>query len=470
MSPAKSPRGRSAKSKASEATNGDNSRVTIAEAVSTFGSRLGSLKVSNFLRGNNRIFILGGLVSIVALVVSAVLFIGHTQAVIKLSASPLSSRVMSGIINESASDKMMAMPFQSYQYFAGSDLSNESGSGQVYKLVRQGTPESALSSLAKVFDISGSVKKFPDYSPENPGFYFGETDDPWGAEIQQPMVSIWWSGTGSWNYSNPLASASSSSDCVNLDADGNCQEWIEPVATPELLPARADAIATALEIFTSTGLSVSGSDLRVEYSDWGVNISAAMKVDGKPTSVEWNVGWSSTGELSYASGHAVVAQAVGSYNTVSAAASVSRLSDWRWFGAAAYSMYEKYQPAVSDLSVRSEPYTEPATEPEGSATEQLAEPEPEVSASPTPVEPEPTEPAPTEPELITLTVISAETALLSIWDSSGDVWLVPGFIMVNDQGWWSSVISLIEGVIALPEASTMDIMPLPADDSSVSNK
>lgn len=415
-----------------------------------------------------RVFALGGLASVVAgVAIIAVAVTLTPQPLIQLSAGSLSSQAMSGVRSEAASDKMMAMPFQTYQYVPGSGLSNESGSGQVYKLARQGTPESALANLAEVFDISGSVKKFPDYSPENPGFYYGETDDPWGAETQEPMVSIWWSGTGTWNYSNSLASSSISSDCVNLDADGNCQEWVEPVATPELLPARADAIATALEIFTSTGLSVTESDLRVDYSDWGVNISAAMKVDGKPTSIEWYVGWSSTGELSYASGHAVVAQAVGSYNTVSAAASVSRLSDWRWFGSAAYGLYEKYQPAVSDLSVRSEPYTEPATEPEESETEQPVEPEPGISASPTPVDPAPTEnpePAPIEPEVITLTVVSAEAALLSIWDAAGDVWLVPGFILVNDQGWWSSIISLIEGVIALPEPSAMDIMPLPAED------
>ena len=432
------------------------------------------------LSARARSLTLGSLASGVAGVAAIALVVTITpQPLIQLSASPLSSQTALGMSAE-ASDKMMSMPFQTYQYVAGPGLSNESGSGQVYKLVRQGTPESVLANLAEVFDISGSVKKFPDYSPEYPGFYYGETDDPWGIETQEPMVYIWWSGTGTWSYSNSLASSSISSDCVNLDADGNCQEWVEPVATPELLPARADAIATALEIFSSTGLIVTESDLRVDYSDWGVNISAALKVDGKPTSIEWYVGWSSTGELSYASGHAVVAQAVGSYNTVSAAASVSRLSDWRWFGSAAYASYEKYQPPVSDLSVRSEPYAEPATEPEVSETEQPVEPEPGVSASPTPVEPEPTEPAPIEPaptepapiepEVITLTVVSAEPALLSIWDSAGDVWLVPGFILVNDQGWWSSIISLIEGVIALPEPSTMDIMPLPADDSSVSNK
>jgi hypothetical protein len=371
-----------------------------------------------------------------------------------------------------ALDKMMSISSSNYEYIAGPELSKNSASSQVYKLVRQGTPESVLSNLAKVFDVPGSVKKFPDYSLDNPGFYFGQTDDPWGVQVQEPMVSIWWSGTGSWNYSNPLASFSSSESCASADAEGNCQQWIEPVATPELLPTKSDAVATALEIFRSTGLRVSESDLRVEYSDWGVNISAAMKVDGKPTSIEWYVGWSSTGELSYASGHAVVAQAVGTYDTVSAVQAVSRLSDWRWFGAAAYASYEKYQPAHSDLSVRSEPYTES----EVSETEQPVEPSPDMSASPIPVEPEPTEePAPTEPEqtepaVITLTVVSAESALLSIWDSSGDVWLVPGLIMVNDQGWWSSVISLIEGVIALPEPSTIDIMPLPVDDSSVSNK
>ena len=451
----------------------------ISEAIKA-NKQIGLADRFQLLSAKARSLTLGGLASGVAGVAAIALVVTITpQPLIQLSASPLSSQTASGMSAES-SDKMMSMPFQTYQYVAGPGLSNESGSGQVYKLVRQGTPESVLANLAEVFDISGSVKKFPDYSPEYPGFYYGETDDPWGIETQEPMVYIWWSGTGTWSYSNSLASSSISSDCVNLDADGNCQEWVEPVATPELLPARADAIATALEIFSSTGLSVTESDLRVDYSDWGVNISAALKVDGKPTSIEWYVGWSSTGELSYASGHAVVAQAVGSYNTVSAAASVSRLSDWRWFGSAAYASYEKYQPPVSDLSVRSEPYAEPATEPEVSETEQPVEPEPGVSASPTPVEPEPVEPEPTEPapiepapiepEVITLTVVSAEAALLSIWDSAGDVWLVPGFILVNDQGWWSSIISLIEGVIALPEPSTMDIMPLPADDSSVSNK
>ena len=57
---------------------------------------------------------------------------------------------------------------------------------------------------------------------------------------------------------------------------------------------------------------------------------------------------------------------------------------------------------------------------------------------------------------------------MSIWDAGGEVWLVPGWILINDQGWFGAVISLIEGVIELPKET--DIMPLPADDTDVSNK
>jgi hypothetical protein len=59
---------------------------------------------------------------------------------------------------------------------------------------------------------------------------------------------------------------------------------------------------------------------------------------------------------------------------------------------------------------------------------------------------------------------------LSVWDANGEVWLVPGWILINDQGWFGAVIAVIEGVIQLPEETDFGIMPLPADDTGVSNK
>lgn len=390
-----------------------------------------------------KVKILSTVVVLTAAVISIALVSSFSaQPIIQLAASPGGGESRSTMMSESSDDKMMIMPFTTYSYVAGADLSSEKGSGQVYKLVRTGNPESLLANLAQVFGIEGSVKKYPDFSDQNPGYFFGESEDPWGADNLNPLVSLWWSGTGSWNYYNPVDIGASSSSCVETDPDGACQEWTEILPTPELLPTRAEAIAKALEIFGATGLPVTESDLRIDYSEWGVYISAAMKVDGQPTSIEWYIGWSSTGEISFAGGHSVVAEAVGTFDTISAVQAVERLDDWRWFGSAATSFYDKYQGDSAGISVRSEETIEP----------EVAEPE-----------------QPTEPEVITITIISAERALVSIWDAAGDVWLVPGLIMVNDQGWLSSVISVVDGVIALPEPSIVQIEPLPADDSSVGN-
>jgi hypothetical protein len=139
---------------------------------------------------------------------------------------------------------------------------------------------------------------------------------------------------------------------VEPAADGVCQEWAEVLPTPELLPTRADATAKALEIFRATGLLATESDLKIDYSEWGVYVSAAMKVDGQPTSIEWYIGWSSTGEISFAGGHSVVAEVIGTYETISAVQAVERLDDWRWFGSAATSFYDKYQGDLGGISVR----------------------------------------------------------------------------------------------------------------------
>jgi hypothetical protein len=411
--------------------------ATKSKTALSFGQRF------ELLSAKARGFALSGVVSGAAAIVAVTLVVNPSpQPLIQLAASQGGSDIGSAMMSESSDEKMMIMPFTTYAYQAGEGLSTETGSGQVYKLARTGDPESVLAKIAQVFGVSGSVKKYPDFSNQNPGYFFGESDDPWGADNLNPMVSIWWSGTGSWNYYNPGDVTASSSSCVEADAEGFCQEWTEVLPTPELLPTREVAIAKALEIFDATGLSVTESDLRIDYSEWGVYISAAMSVEGQPTSIEWYVGWSSTGEISFAGGHSVVAEAIGTFDTISAVQAVERLDDWRWFGSPATSFYDKYQGDLGVISVRTDETIEPG----------LTEPE-----------------QPVEPEVITITILSAERALVSIWDASGDVWLVPGLILVNDQGWFNAVISVVDGVIALPDPSIVQIEPLPAEDSSVGN-
>jgi hypothetical protein len=439
----------------------------ILAAASKSKLRLGLTQSFELLSAKSRGFALGGLVSGTAAILAVAVVVNPTQTpLIQLAASYQGPSNGSNSMSEASEDKMMSMPFFSYNYVAGPNLSNEGGSGQIYKLVRTGTPESVLQKIARLFEVEGSVKKFPDFSDANPGYFFGGSDDPWGVDNQNPIVSVWWSGTASWYYSNPSDSSISSS-CNSFDDEGFCEEWVEPVPTPELLPSKAEAIAKALEVFNESGLTVTESDLRVDMSEWGVSVTAAMVVDNQPTSIEWYIGWGSDGEISYAQGHSVVAQAVGTYNTISPVQAMERLDQWIWYGSPPSYLYEKYPAIYSDMSVRNEPLVDP----EVSETEETTEPsEPSPSETAT-AEPEPTEtePAPVEPQVVTLTIVRAESALLGIWDAAGDVWLVPGWIMFNDEGWWSTVISLIEGIIALPDPDMFDIEPLPAEDSSVGN-
>ena len=106
--------------------------------------------------------------------------------------------------------------------------------------------------------------------------------------------------------------------------------------------------------------------------------------------------------------------------------------------------------------------------PTGPVPTESAEPGEEPSVEPTEepgVEPtiEPTVepmPLPSEPELEvqTVTIDSAKPALLMVWDQSGTVWLVPGVALTGVDMWWQTVITLVEGVIELPEP--MDVMPI----------
>ncbi|MFM1796201.1 MAG: hypothetical protein RLZZ340_878 [Actinomycetota bacterium] len=57
------------------------------------------------------------------------------------------------------------------------------------------------------------------------------------------------------------------------------------------------------------------------------------------------------------------------------------------------------------------------------------------------------EPSPTT---ITVVVEKAIEVHVMIWDSTGNNWLVPGYIMSSEQGAVSPIYSLEDGVVALP--------------------
>ena len=63
-----------------------------------------------------------------------------------------------------------------------------------------------------------------------------------------------------------------------------------------------------------------------------------------------------------------------------------------------------------------------------------------------------------------LTPLGDPVHLLLVWDADGKAWFVHGYVMRHgDDEWsWVSVVSLIEGIIEIPESMPIDIMPMPA--------
>lgn len=379
--------------------------------------------------------------------------------------------------------KMMSMPYLTYEYVAGESLSTSNGRGQVYRLELAGTPESVAQSAANYFGVTGPVQESQYFDAQYPSYFVGSGDGT------APSITLSWSGTGSWWYSNPAAYPAQ--ECLDERKVGKgensyieCIEY-EPAVTGKN-PNEADTRALAVDFFTAMDVTFVESDITVSVDEWSSYASVAMVVDGQPTAVESTISWSSNGEISWAQGNSITVVSVGEYDTISDTAAVDRLADWRWFGSGPSNLYSgalmtrssgvQYDSVTSSNGDSVAPSETTENEPAPGETESPTEPTPSESAEPgeePAVEPteepgvdptvEPTEeplPLPSEPELPVqvVTIDSAQPALLMVWDQSGTVWLVPGVALTGVDMWWQTVITLVEGVIELPEP--MDVMPI----------
>jgi hypothetical protein len=378
-----------------------------------------------------------------------------------------------------SADKMM-MPYMSYEYRAGDNLSTLTGRGQVYRLDLTGTPESVLLNAASYFGVSGEPQKSEWFDAAWPTYVVGPEDGT------SPSVTVSWSGTGSWWYSNPAAYPEQK--CLNEQRVGKgadsyieCTEY-EPAITG-LNPDEAETRRLASEFFTAMGVPFAATDMTVMVDEWSSFASVALVVNGQKTAIEWSISWSGNGELSWAQGNAVTIVDAGEFATVSDAAAVERLADWRWFGAgptdyqgamwASRSSVDSGFDVVEGDAVTGEA-VEP-TEPTEPAVDPTEEPVPSETTEPVPAETdapvvEPTEapiPLPTEPEMPvqTITIDESKTVLLLVWDANGNAWLVPGVALTGADSWWQTVITLVEGVIQLPEPMPIEPMidPMPID-------
>ena len=445
-----------------------------------------------------RLQVAGGATLMIAAVAVGALVISPTfrQQEPLFTAAGAGGAAPSAMSAEDSTSKMMAN-WITYEYVAGNGLSTDGGRGSVYELQRVGTAVDRAAQIAKAFDLAGEPQKASYFDESFPSYIVGPED------ASAPSVNVTWTGTGSWYYNNPVAYPQSTCEPLPIEGDGGIGdgstggdaddttqlidpgfavgepvcEYVEPKLEDSLAPREDEARSLAATIFKETGLTVDKADIRVTVDAYQTTATANLEVDGVQTALEWTVAWASTGDLAWGYGQSVKVVDRGEFGTVSPASAVDRLADWAWYGSAgpefqggmnilamdaartseggAASTTDEVDPAAPDAPTEpATPAEEPSAEP---GTDPSAEPLPDPGVEPLPeptIEPEPM-PEPT-PEVVVVTVDKAESTLLMMWDSEGNAWLVPGFAVQHPDGWYTTVVSLEEGVIELPEPMVVE--------------
>lgn len=382
---------------------------------------------------------------------------GMTHAPLFTAAAAPSGEAALGSRDAVSSDAKMMAIWAEYRYFAGSSLSRDGGSGPVYQLVLDfADPTARAAELARVLGVEGAVGKADFADPAYPTWVVGPQD---GSDSSLTLSAF---GTGDWWFNDPTVTSVYVCDPSATSVDAAEQGCTLPSEAPATrAPSGEEARSLAKALFASTGYAVAANDIEITSGSDGTSASAYLTVDGVKTGLGWSAYWTNTGGLAYAYGHSVHPEARGTFNTVSPTDAVQRLSDYRWYGAAG----PDYQGGAMMFAKGSAVEDAPGNvDGSGGAEDSGTGPEAPPAVDPTPptdVPAEPSMPAPDEtlppvdiqptPDVVEVTVDKAAATLLLMWDANGNAWLVPGYAMQMPEGWWSAVVSLVDGVIALPE-------------------
>jgi hypothetical protein len=311
-------------------------------------------------------------------------------------------------------------PAFTLDYVAGPELSGNPGVGSVYEMVVEGSPEDVLSQLAPLFSLEGEPRESRDYSEAWPGYVVGDED--W----ENPSLLLTWKGSGSWFYTNPTAYPEPV--CEEVPAEEGSEElpgWECSPADPGLeLPTASEARRMAWDLFRNAGLEANFEDVVVLTDDeWGVGVSAAARVAGEKTALEWTMFWAPGPVLASATGHSATPVYRGEYETVSPRDAVDRVSSGSWWGAppidydAPHDDFHAEESMVLDDSFFDQP----------------------------------------------IIITGATTTSLLIWDSDGGQWIVPGYALSYGASDFAAttVVSLTADTLRIEKPELTQPLPEP---------
>ena len=357
------------------------------------------------------------------------------------------------------------------EYKAADTLSTKPGTAQVYKVEPKGDPKSTAADLSTVLGLNQPVESWTDEWSKETNYFVGANPTSEGA-WQKASLLVYGAAAGNYwyYYDNNAYAWPECVPVVTVNADGTKTDEgycvSEPVKNSKA-PGQVRATDIARAMFNKLGYPVVTSAkgakdnsvlLNFQTDDWGSSVTANLIVDQQLTTVSWYLYWNAiTGQLVTAGGSNVVATAAGTFNTISAADAFKRVSTWQWQGSfytdnnfnwgseRPYPEYTPVCPVPLDWQVKSDVVITPTVDPV--PVDVTVDPNAVPGVDPA-VDPQP---CVENPPVQVITVNSAKSVLLQLYDDKQTQWLVPGFLYFDDYGYAANAIALPDGVIKLPE-------------------
>lgn len=396
------------------------------------------------------------------------------------AASSIAGGTSAGVCQGFDGNPCGIMPTE-YNYVAAPGLSGASGSAAVYKLQPVRSASETLTLLAAQFGISGTTKT--GSASENWNLIYKglnpDGSEGWG----KPQLAVSYdngSMVPQWSYTgNPMLYT----DCAHSDAaakgldvpivDPNKQDPNTNTCLAGISgrgPTTAEALVSAKKIFKAIGFdsstnldSVHNGDLYIEMPTDpnagrdGVSITGYLMVGGSLTSMSQTISWDgSSKDISYGYGFDGQAVSQGNFGTLSASAAVERLGNWQWYGNPYLDYANLKYSETMNQGVAIDVVTPAAQDTTGGAStgsSGSATVAPDTStAAPTGVAPSAVTPT---QQVVNVTVTRAQSTLMTLYAADGTIWFVPGFVFYDATGYVGNVLSIVPGVIKLPEVTPL---------------
>lgn len=401
---------------------------------------------------------------------------GHANIHISLGSS--GAQGLAGVAGSKVSSDMIA-PNQSamtmypgFNYIADPAMSQSEGSGNVYRVDQAMSASAIMKKLRNYFHFNGKVETNSwNLDGKNEFSSLSLIDGNLSLYVNEPLGQFYYSNADAQGW-GPCIREGKANVTVdeNLNPNGTTDSSAAPTTyceehgayTQTRLPSDSAAKAQALKIFSDLGLNVDASEISLDrYNDPSfatLTATAALKLDGLPTSFEWTIDWANTGEISSVSGYEVKIVNIGKVSTVSPTAAVDRLVDYRWSAwcASTYIFTAAPSGVVKSLGVAGTSEGVSPTAEQSSSTSSTDGASPSVGSevvSPT------DQPTPQEPTKVDFTVKSSKAVLGTITDSSGQTWILPSYALYGDA---NNETGILAGIVLAVQDGVIDLPTMPA--------